>query len=95
MPIDRDERRAHLHQRVNLSGGELMDQVTRLIAEGNLRRLVIRRPSGKVMIEVPLTAGIAVGGILTIVAPVLAAVGSMAALVAKVQVDVIRCDDPD
>jgi hypothetical protein len=47
--------------------------------------------------EVPLTAGVAVGGALTLLAPVIAALGAMAALLAKVEVDVVRDgdDDPD
>jgi hypothetical protein len=79
-----------LHQRVTLAGSELVDYVKDIIAEGNVRRLIIRKPDGDVMMEVPLTAGIAVGGALTLMAPVLAAIGAMAALVAKVQVEIIR-----
>ncbi|WP_295887491.1 DUF4342 domain-containing protein [uncultured Thiohalocapsa sp.] len=81
-------------ERFTVAGGELVDFVKKLIADGNVRRLVIRRPSGEALIEIPLTAGVAVGGALTLLAPVIAAVGAIAALLAKFEVDVERVDEP-
>jgi hypothetical protein len=87
--------RSSITERVSVAGGELVDFVKGLIADGNVRRLVIRRPSGEALIDVPLTAGVAVGGALTLLAPVIAAIGAMAALIAKFEVDVERIDvDP-
>ena len=82
-------------ERITIAGSELVDYVKRLISEGNVRRLIIRKPDGDVLMEVPLAAGIAVSGALTLMAPVLAALGAMAALVAKVQVEIVRRDDDD
>ncbi|MGD8274798.1 MAG: DUF4342 domain-containing protein [Thiohalocapsa sp.] len=81
-------------ERFTVAGGELVDFVKKLIADGNIRRLVIRRPSGEALIEIPLTAGIVAGGALTLLAPVIAAVGAIAALLAKFEVDVERIDEP-
>jgi hypothetical protein len=81
-------------ERFTVAGGELVDFVKKLIADGNVRRLVIRRPSGEALIEIPLTAGIVAGGALTLLAPVIAAVGAIAALLAKFEVDVERIDEP-
>ena len=75
--------------------GEVKDYVKGLIEGGNVRKLIIRKPDGDTLLEVPLTAGLAVSGALTLMAPVFAAIGALAALVAKVQVDIIRNDDPD
>lgn len=83
------------NERITIAGSDLVDNVKRLVAEGNVRRLTIRKPGGDVLMEVPLTAGIAVGGALTLMAPILAALGAMAALVAKVQVEIDRNDDKD
>ena len=80
-------------ERVTIAGAELVEYVKGLIEEGNVRRLIIRKPDGDVLLEVPLSAGIAVSGALTLMAPVLAALGAMAALVAKVQVEIVRSDD--
>ena len=84
--------RSTITERVSVAGSELVDFVKSLIADGNVRRLIIRRPSGEALIEIPLTAGIAVGGALTLLAPVIAALGAMAALLAKFEVDVERID---
>ncbi len=80
-------------ERITLAGSELVDFVKGLLEEGNIRRLIIRKPDGDTLLEVPLSAGIAVGGILTLMAPILAALGAMAALVAKVQVEIERRDE--
>jgi hypothetical protein len=48
------------------------------VHEGNIRRLTIKDSKGKVLIDIPLTLGV-VGAL---VAPQLAAIGALAALVA-------------
>jgi len=62
-----------------LSGSEVIDKIKELIHEGNIRRLILKNDEGKTMIEIPLTIGL-VGAALM---PPLAAVGAIAALVAK------------
>lgn len=82
-------------QEVLLASSELVDYVKKVIAQGHVRRLIIRKPSGEVLLEVPLTAGIAVSGALTLMAPVFAALGAMAALLAQVKVEIVRSGDAD
>lgn len=77
-------------EEIELAGNQLVERVKELIAEGNVRRLLISNAEGKVMLEVPLTAGVAVGGVVTILAPVLAALGALAALLAHVRVQIVR-----
>jgi hypothetical protein len=62
-----------------VDGEELLSKVKSLINEGNIRRIIIKGDDGKTIIELPLTVGV-VGALL---APVLAAVGAIAALVTK------------
>lgn len=78
---------------VEIAGGQLVDRVKALIAEGNVRRLIIRTSHDKVLLEIPLTAGVAVGGVMTMFTPVLVALGAMAALVELVKVEIIRVKD--
>ena len=80
-------------EKVTLSGNQLVDFVKNLIAAGNVRRLIIRKENDDVLLEVPLTAGVAVGGALTAMAPVLVALGAMAALLTQVKVEIVRSDD--
>jgi hypothetical protein len=80
-------------EEIEIASDQLVARVKELIAEGNVRRLIIRGPDDKVMLEVPLTAGVAVGGILTVLAPVLAALGALAALLARAKVEIVRTND--
>ena len=77
-------------EQIDIAASELVDRTKELIEEGNVRRLIIRNEDGEVLLEVPLTAGVVVGGALTIVAPVLAALGALAALLTHVKVEVVR-----
>jgi hypothetical protein len=62
-----------------VEGGKLLEKVKELIKEGNVRKIIIKDKNDKVLVEFPLTFGV-VGAV---IAPVLAAVGAIAALVAE------------
>lgn len=68
-----------------VQSGELIEKVKELIREGNVRRIVIKQGDRSVA-EFPLTAGV-VGAVF---APVLAAVGAIAALVTDCSIAVER-----
>lgn len=69
-----------------ISGEELLGKVKNLIQEGNVRSITIINKDGKTIMELPLTIGV-VGAVL---APVLAAVGAVAALVTECTIKVER-----
>lgn len=69
-----------------VSGDQLLGKVKEIIHEGNVRRIIIKDKSGKTLIEFPLTIGV-VGAV---IAPVLAAVGAIAALVTECTITVER-----
>lgn len=79
-------------EEIELAGSELVGRIKELIAEGNVRRLIIKKPDGSLLLEVPLTAGVAVGTAFTVLAPVLAALGAMAALLVRVKVEIVRVE---
>jgi hypothetical protein len=62
-----------------ISGDKIVGKVKEIIKEGNARRIIIKNEKGEVVVEFPLTAG-AVG---VLIAPALAALGAIAALVTK------------
>ncbi len=70
----------------SVSGEELLKKVKQLINEGNIRRITIKTKAGKTIIELPLTIGV----IGTVIAPMLAAVGAIAALVTECTITVER-----
>lgn len=62
-----------------VNGEDLLKKVKSLIDEGNIRRITIRNKDGKSIVEFPLTVGV-VGAVL---APPLAAIGAIAALIGE------------
>lgn len=77
-------------EQIEIAASELVERTKGLIEEGNVRRLTIRNQDDEVLLEVPLTTGVAVGGVVTLIAPVLAALGAMAALLTHVKVEIVR-----
>ncbi len=70
-------------------GDELVATMKKLLHEGNVRRIIIKH-EGHSVLEIPLTVGV-VG---TLVAPWLAAVGAMGALLTQCSIEVVRTDSP-
>ena len=69
---------------------QLVDAVKKLLHEGNVRRIVIKQ-DGRTIAEFPMTVGV-VGAVL---APVLAAVGAIAAVLTECTVEVERTSSND
>jgi hypothetical protein len=72
-------------EEMKVAGSELVGKVKDLLHQGNIRRLVIKQ-DGNTIMELPLTLA-AVG---VVAAPVLAAVGAVAALVTDCSIVVER-----
>jgi hypothetical protein len=70
---------------INAQGGELLEEVKRLLQEGNVRRIVIKQGEHTV-VEFPLTVGVAGA----LIAPWLAAAGAIAALITDCSIEVER-----
>jgi hypothetical protein len=72
-----------------VSGEELLGRIKELIHAGNIRRVTIKNKDGQTIVEFPVTVGV-VGALL---APSLAAVGAIAALVSEATVVVEKTED--
>jgi hypothetical protein len=82
-------------EEIEVSGQHLLAEINKLIAEGNVRKLVVKTDDGHVFLTIPLTAGAVAGGILTVGAPWLAVLAAVAGVVAKVKLEVVRdVDEP-
>jgi hypothetical protein len=66
-------------------GGQVVDEVRRIVHEGNVRRVVVKQ-GDRVVAEFPLTVGV-VGAL---AAPAVAAIGALVALLADCRIDVER-----
>jgi len=63
----------------SISGDKIIEKVKEIIKEGSARRIIIKNEKDEIVAEFPLSAG-AVGVLL---APALAALGAIAALLTK------------
>jgi len=72
-----------------VSGEDLLRKVKDLIREGNIRRIIIKDEQGKTYLEIPLTFGV-VGVVL---APVLAAIGALAAMAGNFTIQIVKRDE--
>lgn len=70
-------------------GDEIVERIKRMVHEGNVRRVVVER-DGRTVAEFPLTAGV-VGVLL---APALAAIGVLVAMMEKCTIQVERAAAP-
>jgi Domain of unknown function (DUF4342) len=77
------------HEEWQVRGEELVATVKKLFHEGNVRRLIIKH-EGQTALEIPLTVGVAG----TLLAPWLAALGAMGALLTHCTIEVVRSDSP-
>jgi hypothetical protein len=71
------------------TGGEILDKMKEILHEGNVRRIILKDEKGRTFMEVPLTVGV-VGAI---VAPIMAAVGAIAALASNLTIVVEKVQD--
>jgi hypothetical protein len=76
-------------EELEVSGDELVAKVKELVHEGNVRRLILKNEEGRTLMEIPLTLGV-IGAVLL---PVWAALGAMAALVAKCTIVVEKLEE--
>jgi len=72
-----------------VSGGDVVKKLKELVKEGNIRRIIIKNEEGKTLVEFPLTVGVVGVALL----PVWAAIGAIAALVAKCTIIVEKRQD--
>ena len=80
-------------EEIKVRGAEAVDRIRELFAEGNVRKVVLKKENGDVLFELPLTAGVLAGGAVTLMAPVIAAIGAAAAFLAHVRIEIHRSED--
>jgi hypothetical protein len=71
-----------------VDGEKLVAKIKELIHEGNIRKVIIKDKDGKTMMEIPVTLGV-VGALL---APQLAAIGAIAALLTEATIVVEKSE---
>lgn len=77
---------ATVKETFSINGEQLLKKIKDLIKEGNIRKITIHDKDGRELMSFPLTIGV-VG---TVFAPVLAAIGALAALIGECTISVER-----
>jgi hypothetical protein len=72
------------HESFKVSGDEILSKVKEIIKEGNARKIIIKNDKDEIIMEFPLT----IGAIGVVLAPIFAAVGTLAALATNCTIEV-------
>ena len=79
-------------EKFTVDGSQLVEKVKQLIHQGNIRRVRLLHKD-RPLIDIPLTVGVPVAAAAVLVAPVLAALGAIAALVTECTIEVEKIED--
>jgi hypothetical protein len=82
------------NEKYTVSGSQVVDKVKQLIHEGNIRRVRLIH-NDRTLIEIPLSVGAPVAAVGILAAPVLAAVGAVAALVTECTIEVEKVEETE
>lgn len=77
-------------QNITETSNELIEEIRDIIKKGNVSRIKVKRDN-RILIDIPVTAGIAAGA-LGIFYPALLAIGAVAAIASKVSIEIVRPD---
>jgi len=73
-------------EEIQVTGGKLLQTVRNIVKAGNVRRIIVKNPQGKTVLDVPLTAGVVGAALL----PFWAAIGGIAMLATRFTIVVER-----
>ena len=73
-------------------GNEAANRVKELVEEGKVRRLVIRKASQDVLLDVPLLPALVAGGVMTLWMPYLTILSVLVAFAAKLKLEIVNTD---
>ncbi len=80
----------YFKEEFKIKSEEVIERIKELIREGNVSRIIIKDEDGKTYLEIPVTFGV----IGVLLAPWLAAIGAVAAMVGHLKIEVIRTEEP-
>ena len=80
------------NEKFTVEGSQVVEKIKELIHQGNIRRVRLIH-KGRSLIDIPLTVGVPVAAATVLAAPLLAALGAIAALVTECTIEVERTED--
>ncbi len=79
-------------EKFTVDGSQVIEKIKELVHQGNIRRVRLIH-KGRPLIDIPLTVGVSVAAVTVLAAPVVAALGAIAALVTECTIEVERVED--
>jgi len=79
-------------EKFTVEGSQVVEKIKELIHQGNIRRVRLIH-KGRPLIDIPLTVGVSAAAVTVLAAPLLAALGAIAALVTECTIEVERVGD--
>jgi hypothetical protein len=79
-------------EKFTVDGDKLVEKIKQLIHEGNIRRVRVIHEE-RTVLEIPLSVGAPAAAVTIMIAPVLAAIGAFAALVAECTIEVEKIEE--
>ncbi len=80
-------------EEIRIAGNRVVDRIKELIREGNVRKIIVRKGDGNVLKEFTLSQGMAVGSLLALLAPGLAALGVLVAFAKDIRIQIVRAGE--
>ena len=77
-------------EEVEITGDVLIAKVKELLHKGNIRSIIVKNGTGRVLVEIPLTVGILGSVVGAVLFPVVAALAAVGALAAKLTIVIAR-----
>ena len=81
-------------KKYTVSGEKVLGKVKKLISEGNVRKVRLIQKD-QTLLEIPLTVGAPVAAVGILAAPLLAAIGAVAALVTECTIEVEKVEESE
>lgn len=89
-PPETEKKHGVKTEQFEVAGKKLGDTIKNIMEEGNVRRIILKNHKGRVLLEIPLNAGVAVTAVTAIFAPWAVAIGAIAAITTSVSIIVER-----
>lgn len=87
----RDPKRSRtVSEEIELTGKQLIQKIQVLIRQGNVQKIIIRRPSGEIVFQYRLTPITVIVGLVTLIAPIAILILALGLLTTPLKVQIVR-----
>jgi len=83
-----------MNERFTVAGKDLVEKVKELVHEGSIRRVRLIHED-RPLVDIPLTIGAPAAAVTVLAAPLLAAIGAIAALVTNCTIEIEKLEEPE